>query len=196
MQYIQENVRQLVLDHMSGHLGLGEVELVTRSTGENWVTIADSCAWATRSWRKCPQCVAYRGPWTAHRGPWAAHHGPWAAHRGPWAAHRGPWAAHSGLPTMGRGLPTVGHELTTVDRWLPTMGCLPRAVDCPPWADHCGPWAAHRGPWAAHRGQVEDKMSGFSLHKGVRLLGKSDLVFSLNCCWANCTDAMLMPFGI
>ena len=30
-------------------------------------------------------------------------------------------------------------------------------------------------------------MSGFLLHKGVRLLGKSDLVFSLNCCWAYCS---------
>ena len=29
---------QLVLDHMSGHLGLG-VKLVTRSTGKNWVTM-------------------------------------------------------------------------------------------------------------------------------------------------------------
>ena len=97
-----------MLDHMSGHLGLGEVELVTRSTGENWVTIADSCAWATRSWRKCPQCAAYHGPWTAHRGPWAD--------------HRGPLAAHNGLPTAGCGLPTVGRGLTTVGPGLPTVG--------------------------------------------------------------------------
>ena len=74
-------------------------------------------------------------------------------------------AAHNGLPTAGCGLPTVGCGLTTVVR---------------------GPWAGHRGHWAAHRGQVEDKMSGFLLQKGVRLLGKSDLVFSLNRCWANC----------
>ena len=51
-----------------------------------------------------------------------------------------------------------------------------------------GPWAATmgRGPWAAHHGhgQVEDKMSGFSLHEGVRRLSKSDLVFSLIRCWA------------
>ena len=93
-QYIQENVRRLVLDHMSGHLGLGEVELVTWSTAENWVTIADSCAWATRSCRKCPQCASYHGPWTADRGPWAD--------------HRGPLAAHNGLPTAGCGLPAVG----------------------------------------------------------------------------------------
>ena len=31
---------RLVLDHMSGHLGLGKVELVTGSTGENWVTMS------------------------------------------------------------------------------------------------------------------------------------------------------------
>ena len=28
-KYIRENVKRLVLDHMSGHLGLGEVKLVT-----------------------------------------------------------------------------------------------------------------------------------------------------------------------
>ena len=33
-------------------------------------------------------------------------------------------------------------------------------------------------------------MSVFSLHKGVRLLGKSDFVFSLNLCWAYCCSVV------
>ena len=33
---------------------------------------------------------------------------------------------------------------------------------------------------------VADKMSGFSSYEGVRMLGKSDLVFSLHRCWAYC----------
>ena len=75
------------------------------------------------------------------------------------------------------GLPTVGCGLTAV-------GCPPWADHRGPWADHRGPWADHRGPWAAHHGQVEDKISIFLLHEGVRRLDKSYLVFSLNRCWA------------
>ena len=50
---------------------------------------------------------------------------------------------------------------TTVGRGLPAKGC-------PSWAG--------QGLWL--------KMSGFSLHEGVWLLGRSFLVFSLNLYWA------------
>ena len=56
--------------------------------------------------------------------------------------------------------------------WADRRG--PLAVGRSPWAAYRGPWADLRGPWADLRGQVEDKMSGFSLHEGVRRLGKSD----------------------
>ena len=39
---------------------------------------------------------------------------------------------------------------------------------------------------------VEDKMSGFSLHEGVRILCKSDLVFSLHRCWAYFTSINIL----
>ena len=35
-------------------------------------------------------------------------------------------------------------------------------------------------------------MSGFSLHEGVRMLGKSDLVFLLHRCWAYCPKVTLL----
>ena len=60
-----------------------------------------------------------------------------------------------GLPTVGHGLPTVGHGLPTVGHGLPTKGC-------PLWAG--------RG--------LQRKMSGFSFHEGVRLLGRYVLLFN------------------
>ena len=142
---------------MTGHVGLGEVEIVTRSTGKNWVTMC----WALCSGNQVlaemvfPQVVLSKifldsfffsdhfSPMsgTAHRGPSTAHLKPWTAHCGPWAHHLG---MDHGLPTLGCGLPTVGCGLPTVGRGRATVwavGCPPWAVGYPLWAMGCPPWA-------------------------------------------------------
>ena len=132
--HTQENVRKLVLEYMSGHLGRACHTEHRREWGAlcpgpgrpgpggNILSTSSACGGRPLSGHHLG------GLPTVGRGLPAVGCPPWAVGCPQWAARSSlQWAAHRGLPAVG------------CPPWV--MGCPPWAVGCPPWAMGCPPWA-------------------------------------------------------